>query len=304
MGSFAPLARRNHVEKARFVLAWLDQHAHFGANRHNRVALMCRRVIAAEGTLIPEGSPDYPSVLLSFQDLQEYEFIAEAFVGVHLSPLVVERIKRSLPDPEVPRDDAARGTRGRDAQFELLVGAIGIRGGLQTAATTTEHGQPDWLFDAPGRGSWAVEVKRVKSSDAFRERVQDAVSQIEASGRTGVIVVDISQLDNLTLETLPATVPDSQLRLAHQMTGREAARFCRERVFPTIRHALIGGIVVHTAVRRQAGNGPGLPSAPLLLGLWNFVGNRLAKRKTRRRAERLYDDFMALGMPGMEPTPP
>lgn len=114
-------------------------------------------------------------------------------------------ITRFLPDDPIAaiREDLRRalgGTLGDigptsacRAQNQLLVAALLMAGGLKAGSPSTDgRSSPDYFVEI-GSVSFAVEIKRPESSNLIRERVDDAIDQIDSMQSSGgLVVVDVT----------------------------------------------------------------------------------------------------------------
>jgi hypothetical protein len=119
--------------------------------------------------------------LLALRDVREAEIILE-----ECSDIGAQELMRLADDAILPRTD--HSTPGRDRQFELFIGAIGRRGGMQVFFDK----EPDLWCEA-GRVWYAVAAKRLRSAAKFIDNVRDAAEQIQKSQLLhGIVFIDVT----------------------------------------------------------------------------------------------------------------
>lgn len=150
-------------------LAKLPQEITIGAREANPSTRFCHAIIDAKEV-----------VLIS-------RFSSGAIDAPHLSLL-----EKFCSDPHVPRDEV-REEPGRDAQFELYLGARLCAGG-----TPAKFDEPDII--APyGDIQVCIAAKRPRSIGAIIRRLRDAfkqVSRVQLHSPIGIVAMDVSRILN------------------------------------------------------------------------------------------------------------
>jgi hypothetical protein len=163
-------------------------------------------------------------------------------------------------------EDSGANTTGRDAQFELFVGAIGDRVGFRVSHFG--KGQPDWQMAAAIR-TWTVEAKRAKSQEAVNRNTNRAADQIRESQIGGVIAIDVSPVGGAEKRRLRTCVPDEELESARQRMGDAVLKTGLPQLKAEIGGAPVGLVVIHDYLIRPAGKKPNGESVPWgLHGMW------------------------------------
>lgn len=202
---------------------------------------MCKRIVSIESGVISRGDQGFDETVQSLKDVQELWFVHRVLKDQLLADPFKDPMLRSNTDAELPEESGTK-TAGRDAQFELLIAAIGVRAGL--AVTHAGKGQPDWIMATTLR-KWSIEAKRVKSDDAFIRRVTKAASQIKHSGIGGVIAVDISSVDGIQNRRLRKGVTPDQIEHARNAQGETIRAHVIPRLRAKIRGSPVGMLIVH-----------------------------------------------------------
>jgi hypothetical protein len=141
------------------------------------------RILTRGGSIDPS-DPPFELAREAERDMQLLGFV---FDQTHLdksAPTFKALIKRALRDPALPQESGTE-TPGRDAQFELFVGALCHSAGLQPVS----YEEPDVVCTLEGQ-QWAIAAKRVKSLASLEQRVKEAARQIRRAGLPGVIAID------------------------------------------------------------------------------------------------------------------
>lgn len=122
------------------------------------------------------------------KDLHEIQFILGAFEAYPPSSSLLKKFREAVCND--PYEPAGTGNSpGRDAQFEVYVGAVLARAQLNPVHHE-EHGLPD--FDAKWLNrDYAVEAKRVKSTKRVLDNFAKACEQIDRRGVPGFVVMDL-----------------------------------------------------------------------------------------------------------------
>lgn len=260
------LPRLTHAHMAAEVLRWLDSHPSLGINRSSRIYSLCQTVVSNAGRVSERGEPHYVLLEQSFKDVQELWLITRVLGDELLEPPFKEPfIRAGANDSELP-EDSGDLTRGRDAQFELFVGAVGRRVGFDVSHLG--EGQPDWLMST-GIRAWTVETKRAKSAKAVNRLSEKATKQIKRSLVGGVIVIDVSAIGGADQRRLVRCVSDEELADAREKMGDAILSDALPQIMKVIGDVPVGLIIFHDYVIRPAGKRRDGVEVPWgLHGLW------------------------------------
>lgn len=242
------LPRRTLAQMATGIQAWFDRHVDLGISPHNRISKLCK-IIAESSRPIEKDDPEWAEAVQSEKDIQEYWFILHMLKERLCDAPFLDRLKRSLDDPTLPVK-SGDNTHGRDTQFELLLAAVAVRGGLTVEGF--KGGGADWKFSTPFR-RWAVEAKRIKSWTIREKRIREAARQIRASKLGGVIALDVSVACNPDCQPMGAFVPDDELHRAQRSRGEHLVANLVPDVKKWIGSAPVGFLLVYDFQIRPAG---------------------------------------------------
>lgn len=290
------LPRLTHAEMAAEVLEWLDGQPSLGINNSSRIYALCRAVVKNAGRISERGDPQYVLLEQSFKDVQELWLITRVLGDELLEhPFKEPLIRAGTNDSELP-EDSGDLTRGRDAQFELFVGAIGRRVGLDVSHFG--EGQPDWLMRT-GLRAWTVETKRAKSAKAVNRLSEKAAKQIERSLVGGVIVIDVSAIGGADQRRLDRCVPDDELSNAREQMGNAIMQDGLPQIMKAVGDVPVGVIIIHDYVIRPAGRKPDGKEVPWgLHGLWCVYHREATGSSQRDRYEEFWELF-SRGLPDL-----
>jgi len=232
----------------------------------SRIPALCNTVEKAASHVSEPGDPDYIELQQSFKDVQELWYIIRVLGDRLVSdPFVRPFVRAAANDCRLP-EDAGKNTVGRDAQFELFVGAVGCRIGFDVK--NLGEGQPDWLMATPSH-CWSVETKRPKSAKKVERITKKAAGQIDHSLVGGVIIVDVSTIGGPENRRLRTCVSDDELGRARERMGEAIRGNELPRLKEAIGKAPVGLIIFHDFVIRPAGTSSNGGSVPWgLLGMW------------------------------------
>lgn len=238
------LPRRNPYERAQDVAAFLSHRKQIS----DRITLLCRAVDACHGEVVLPSDPQHAALVQALKDLKEIWYIVKVFGDRLLEPPLQTRFNDCLKDRLQP-SDAAIDTTGRDAQFELFIGALAQRAGL--LPEYSESGS-DWIArDATGRT--AIEAKRPKSEDAVDGIVRKAVSQIGTANCRGIIFLDASHLVGAEDHVARHYLDDAQRQRYHQHFTKAFGDRFNKTIQRRVAGSSVGLVVVHTYVLVPAG---------------------------------------------------
>lgn len=142
------------------------------------------------------GFPSAEVMVESTRAIFELYWIVRALGGMKELPkrLRVE-LKDMMKGPRLPQDENDRNSHGRNIQFQLFVGAFLASGGVEVVSA-----EPDLIVNYFGHAV-GVAAKRVFSRKKFLPNVKAAIEQIESSGRSGFVAVNVDRLiDDLALQ--------------------------------------------------------------------------------------------------------
>lgn len=244
------LPRRTLAQMATDIQAWFDHHTDLGISPHNRISKLCKTMSESTRT-IEKDDPEWPEAVQSQKDIQEYWFILHMLKERLCDAPFLDRLKRSLKDPPLPVESGDE-TLGRNTQFELLLAAVAVRGGLTVEGF--KGGGADWKFSTPFR-RWAVEAKRIKSSSKLiaERRIRKAAEQIQTSGLGGVIAIDISAACNPEYGAMDEFVPDDVMQKDRRQQGEHIQTRCMPLVAEWIGSAPVGFLLVYSYKIRSGG---------------------------------------------------
>lgn len=238
------LPRLSQQEMADLVLTWLEGLPQ-KPNKANRVHTLCKEILSVPNDITVEPNDRrHPFLVQAIKDLSEIWFAIHVFGASEIHANYSDKVRVMLSDRALPV--RAEHTPGRDAQFELFVGAICKRAGLQPRQETSG---PDWLLTLP-TGQASVEAKRVKGG--FDSSIRKAKREIRRAGAAGIIVLDISDAVGPDQHRFEHYVTDAQIEAAGD---RQMERFINEQLPPIekeLRGSSVGAIVVHDYALRPA----------------------------------------------------
>ena len=137
------------------------------------------------GTIGP-AHPEYEIAIEGERDMQLLAFAFDQLAGHESSDAYRDRLKKLVSDSVPPQDDRVRSP-GRDAAFEIYVGAVCTAARL--FPVRWEEPDVSCVLDDTKYGFAA---KRLKSLGQLRKRVGDAVDQIGRCSLPGVVILDLA----------------------------------------------------------------------------------------------------------------
>ncbi len=175
--------RRTRAETASFVI---EQIRRMGLphNPSARLMEMCRVWNSGH---VPYGHADSSKALEAMRDIQQLGFVFDQMPEHLAKPRFKELVALALQDSTLPQDNLEHSP-GRDAQFELYLGAICQRAGLFPVEFEEP---PDVTCTVEGK-KFGIAAKRLKSDASLREHVRKAANQIKSTGCSGVIALELS----------------------------------------------------------------------------------------------------------------
>jgi hypothetical protein len=143
--------RRTRVDNAAYVIGQLRA---LGLEPHPASRLMRMHRVLSRGH-VPHNDPEFPVALEAERDLQQLGFIFDQ--GADTGCPVFRRLVHDLiGDPALPQDGLDHSP-GRNAQFELYLGAVCRRGMLAVT-----HAEPDIRCIVAGK-PFGIAAKRIKN---------------------------------------------------------------------------------------------------------------------------------------------
>jgi hypothetical protein len=143
-------------------------------------------IFAAAGKVIPPHHPQFDVALEAQRDMQLLSFVFDQFGSVTPSDAYRTLVYKAVRDSALPQKDRVRSV-GRDAVFELFVGAVCTSAGLHPV----ELEEPDVICVLNGM-RFGIAAKRVKSAANILKNVEKAVDQIRKSQLPGIVALDTS----------------------------------------------------------------------------------------------------------------
>lgn len=140
-------------------------------------------------------------------DLREVDEVVEIvdFLPSHVDQSTLKLLKSLHVGSEDPDDET--GAAAREAQYELYVGAVLRRAGIEA-----RHGAPDLTARWSGREHY-IEAKRPSSARKVDDRLRSAVHQLRALSQPGIIAISLDQVIRpgktiLSADYLDAVAPE------------------------------------------------------------------------------------------------
>lgn len=199
---------------------------------------------------IPDIGPQHSAYELAVEGERDLQLLGYAFdqcERVELSDSYRRVLRTIVQDSSLPQADRFESP-GRDAAFELLVGAVCKAAQLNPV----EWGQPDVTCTWNG-AKYAFEAKRLKSVKTLEARVKKATKQIRHSGLPGVIVVDMVLALNPDNHRI-RDVSDTVFWSLYEKNVRAVWSEHEAKVQQIIARANVLGIVVHDYHIRRRGS--------------------------------------------------
>lgn len=162
-----------------------------------------KKLLNSDSATIERNDPDFEIALEAERDLQLLGFVFDQCPPALRSPAFLERLNKAVEDPALPQTNRHK-SHGRDATFELFVGAICVAAKLLPVAWEEPDVTCVW-----NSVKYGFAAKRIKNLANVEGRVRKAVEQIERSGFPGVIVLDACPAfnpENLRLAQMPDTI--------------------------------------------------------------------------------------------------
>jgi hypothetical protein len=271
--------RKTYKETSAFVVETLRK---WGFRVHPGSRLGCMaRILSREGE-IDSSDSDFLVALEAVRDAQFMAFtLAELGEPADRSMLRM-RLARTVDDPPLPQDRL--DSQGRDAQFELYVGAICHRAGLEP-----EFDEPDVVCTIPQ--PIAIAVKRIKSLSALEGHVSRGAQQIVNSKIPGVLAIDITLALNPTNTPLWNTSNDSEFYRQRREYFRQLKPSLEKKMTRWVATTWVRGVILMDNQVRHSGS-----IGWLLDGYTSPIGTVRSRPNKDAEFGRFYERFCA-GMP-------
>lgn len=278
--------RRTRGDNAECVIASIKS---FGVQPHPESRLMrMHRVLTEANGIIPPDHPEFETALEAERDLQVLAFVFE-MADEHATDAEFGRLVRNaLKDSLLPNDDRSN-SRGRDAQFELFVGAVCQNAGLHPVARE----QPDVTCHIEGI-KFGIAVKRIKSIANLQKNVRKAAEQIEGTRLPGIIALETNLALNLDNQRITTPIPEMEFSTLYWQALKLRMTEYHDRIQELVRGKGVRGLVVHDQQVRFE------PS-----GEWSLAGmtmsvNTARDNQRRNREFALFEKYYLRGLPNVE----
>jgi hypothetical protein len=268
------------AELAAHVVKWIEAQGITvsGGSRLDRMRTMLVRPDGSPAPFIAPGEKDFDVALEAERDLQMLGFASDQLASESLPSNFRTRLKLLLKDTALPQDGSAN-TAGRDVQCELYVAAICMKAG-----TSPTFDEPDVCCTVDGLG-FGIAVKRIKSPGMFKERIREAVKQIERASLPGIVVADVSVMLNPTNERIIQAVSDDVYHAAAKLTMHNFVDGHHAQLSDWFKGSKARGLIlIDHHVRQHPADGWGLDTMTF--------GVNLSPHNQRRRRE--FDRFFAV----------
>lgn len=202
-----------------------------------------REVIAAD-------DPNYEIAVEGIRDMQLLGFAFDQLGQAELSAECTDRLEKLVGDTVLPQD-GGENSPGRDAGFELYVGAI-----CKAAKLQPIWEEPDICCELDGT-KYGFAAKRLKGLGNLEKRVKKAVRQINGSGLPGVVILDLAMAfnpANRRLRQMDEAVMWEEYQINFRVTWGEY----NAKVQKIIGRGDVLGIIVHDYHIRACSDGPEL----------------------------------------------
>lgn len=175
-------SKRTCIEQANYVTAEL-QAVGLDRNELSRFSLLLRHF--GDGEMIQSDHPRFNEVLENERDRQTLTFIFDHIGNLKGSAEFNSLLRLLVKDSALP-EGAGKLSKGRDAQFHLLLAATCQNAGLQP-----QLAEPDIVCKIDGK-DFGVAAKRLKSLERLDERIDEGVDQLRRADMPGVIAIDVT----------------------------------------------------------------------------------------------------------------
>lgn len=199
---------------------------------------------SGRGTIEPN-HPDYELALEAERDMQLLGFAFDQLSQFTFSATYRGLLKRLVHDSLLPQSDR-ENSHGRDAAFEIHV--AGVCAAAQLDPVMFEEPDVTCSFDGI---KYSLAAKRLKNIKQLRRRIRKAGEQIDRSGSTGIIMLDLGPAfnpDNHRIRRMPEAVFCSEYATNFNETWSELQPDVQKIIS---RHRVLGIIVHDYHVRQQ-----------------------------------------------------
>jgi hypothetical protein len=283
------LTRRTRQELAEFVVDGIEALG-IPVPPGSRYRRMRDLLVAANG-VIPR---DHPEIELAFEaerDLQLLGLVLHQF-GDHPPPGRFRQLLHdAVSDSVLPQQDRELSP-GRDAAFELFVGAVCHSAGL--APVTWDEPDVTCVWNGV---TYGLAAKRIKSARKLEKNIRDARKQIGRASLPGIIVLDTSLAFNPNNARIEAAIPDDVFGARYGGIVRRLWSRKQRQIQGLFRDLDVRGVILHDHQVRFQTNGE-----------WGLAGMTLTIPALARthREQRAFDAFATLythGMPEQNDLP-
>lgn len=191
-----------------------------------------------QGTIEPS-HPDFEIALEAERDLQLLAFAFDLLGVANPSDAYRQLVRKVVSDSVLPQHDLEH-SKGRDAAFELHVGAICTSAQLLPVAFE----EPD-ITCVWNNVRYGFAAKRIKSAKNLLANVRKAVDQILRSAIPGVIVLDTCMAFNPSNTRITEPMPDVLYMDRHFNALRMMWSEYNPEVQRLISRANVLGLIVH-----------------------------------------------------------
>lgn len=294
--------RRTRAETASFVIASVKA---LGLHPHPQSRLMRMHRVLTEGDrIIRPDHPDFETALEAGRDLQvltDFDTALEAERDLQVLAFVFDTaaaqqndiefkrlVKHALKDSVLPQRDRTQ-SRGRDAQFELFVGAICQSAGLLPVARE----EPDVTCTIDGV-KFGIAAKRLKNVGNLEKRVRKSATQIENAGFRGIIALDTCVARNRNNKRITTAIPDERFGLLYKRALRRFVDDYGPGIQDWVRGKGVRGIVIHDQQVRFEANGEWS-----LAGMTFWVPTARENQRRNREASQFWRHYQN-GLPNLQ----
>lgn len=192
---------RSRQQLATFVVETIEA-AGIRVPPASRLWQMNKLLNSGTATIEPN-HPDFEIALEAERDLQMLGFVFDHCPSTLRTAAFLERLEKLVSDAVLPQNNRTKSP-GRDAAFELFIGAVCVAGKLLPVAWEEPDVTCVW-----NDVKYGFAAKRIKNLKNLETRIREAVIQVERSGLPGVIVLDATPAfnpENLRLAQMPDTI--------------------------------------------------------------------------------------------------
>ena len=252
-----------------------------------RLMKMCR-VLTEPLEVVSPDDPGFETALEAERDFQILGFVFDQVNEDSDDPEFLRLVRNTLKDSILPQDDR-EGSKGRDAQFELLVAAICQSAGMLPVSRE----EPDVICHIEDT-KYGIAAKRIKNVAKLEQNVRKAAKQIQGVGVRGFIALDTSVALNRENERITTPIPDKQFGLLYRDALNEFIHQYHDRIQQWVRGKGVRGILFHDHQVRFCED-----------GVWSLVGmtmklNTARHNQCRNREFHAFASRYEKGLPNLQ----